>query len=121
MSPELHNAKRLFLRTWPFHVGLLIIFYFMMKSCEKHDRILASQARTKAVVTQVGGSPYGVYVAFVLNGNTYQGRDVSPAIRRWLGRPDVTIRPGDSLYVDYNSADPNEFFINEDSWFELNH
>jgi hypothetical protein len=112
------NLRKLLSRTWPIFLLLAFIVFTMISGTQKYDRIRKANVRTKAVITDVRYQKE-VYVAYVLNGRTHRGRQTGPSIRDWLRRWKGAVKPGDSVMVIYDAADPDEFLIDLDSLYPL--
>jgi hypothetical protein len=112
------NLRKLLLVGWPFFLLFAFIVFSMGRGCQKYDRIRKANVRTKAVITDVRYQKE-VYVAYVLNGRTHRGRKIGPSIRDWLRRWKGAVKPGDSVMVIYDAADPDEFLIDMDSLYPL--
>lgn len=102
----------------PFFLLLAFIVFTMVQGTQKYDRIRKANVRTKAVITDVRYQKE-VHVAYVLNGRTHRSRQTGPSIRDWLRRWNGAVKPGDSVMVIYDAADPDEILIDLDSLYPL--
>lgn len=109
------NLRTLLSRSWPIFLLLAFILIVMVRSSQKYDRIRKANVRTKAVITDVRHQNE-VYVAYVLNGRTHRGREIGISVRDWLRRWNGAVKPGDSVMVIYDAADPDAFLIDMESY-----